>query len=288
MNQANRANLLNVPETRAACPFEYREDAASGKIIVEGYAATFDPYEVYGGPDKGGWTEQLQRTAFDVTLASKPDLVLLINHEGYPLARTTTDTLQLCRDRHGLKIRAQLDPTDPDVQRLMPKLKPQANGKSNMDEMSFGFRVKDQMWDNSYTHRTITELSLHHGDVSIVNYGANSNTHVAVSDTIDALAQLSRDDLLEVRSAVDDNLARVRFSAPTPGVVRTEQPDIEVPVKPTGPEAFESPHDDTVSVGDIDATIQAIRDAADPEGLRSLSKRLAEFSAVSLPPTLAP
>ena len=195
---ANRVNLLNVPETRAACPFEYRQDR-DGRIVLEGYAATFDPYDVYGGPDKGGWTEQLQRGAFDVTLASKPDVMLLVNHEGMALARTTTDTLFLARDRTGLKIRALLDPADPDVQRLIPKLKPQANGRSNMDEMSFGFRVKDQLWDSSYTARTITEVSLHHGDVSVVNYGANSATQVAIGDAVEAAAALSEGQLVELR-----------------------------------------------------------------------------------------
>jgi HK97 family phage prohead protease len=200
ISHANRAKILDVHETRAcARPFEYRQDGPSGKIVVEGYAATYEPYEVYGGPDKGGWTEQIERHAFDVTLATRPDLVLLVNHEGYPLARTTTDTLQVSRDHRGLRVRALLDPGDPDVQRLMPKLQPQANGKSNMDEMSFGFRVKDQVWDNSYTHRTITELSLQKGDVSIVNYGANPTTSVMISDAVDALAALSREDSLELR-----------------------------------------------------------------------------------------
>ena len=202
---ANRVNLLNVPETRAACPFEYRQDR-DGRIVLEGYAATFDPYDVYGGPDKGGWTEQLQRTAFDVTLASKPDVMLLVNQEGMALARTTTDTLFLARDRAGLKIRALLDPADPDVQRLIPKLKPQANGRSNMDEMSFGFRVKDQLWDQSYTQRTITEVSLHHGDVSVVNYGANSATQVAIGDALEAAAALSEGQLVELRR-LDASLA---------------------------------------------------------------------------------
>lgn len=367
MIHSNRAKLLNVPETRAACPFEYREDNATGKIMVEGYAATFDPYEVNGGPERGGWTEQLQRTAFDVTLATKPDLMLLINHEGLPLARTTSGTLQLARDRHGLKVRALLDPDDPDVQRLVPKLKPQPNGRSNMDEMSFGFRVKDQVWDNSYTYRTITELSLQHGDVSIVNYGANSNTAVAVADAVDALAQLSRDDLMELRDLIEvraedgdskkpygdvkyadpgyrdgvkrypiDTEAHARaawsyinqgknrsfysaeqlsaiegrikaalkkfgvdvsehkkalpplpISTPAPGITRTEQPpDDDDEIEPPGTEAF-TPDNPTITVGQLQA---AVSDAADPHGVRSLTKRLAEFEtvAVSLPPTLAP
>jgi HK97 family phage prohead protease len=205
---ANRAKILDVHETRTCTsPFEYREDKYSGKIIIEGYASTYEPYDVYGGSDGGGWTEQIEPRAFDVTLASRPDLMLLVNHEGLPLARTTAGNLQVTSDYKGLRVRAQLDPADPDVQRLMPKLAPQANGKAIMDQMSFGFRCKDQIWSNDYTHRTITELSLHKGDVSIVNYGANPSTSIGLSETVDALARLSRDDLVELRNAVDDDLA---------------------------------------------------------------------------------
>jgi len=59
--------------------------------------------------------------------------------------------------------------------------------------------VKDQLWDSSYTARTITEVSLHHGDVSVVNYGANSATQVAIGDAVEAAAALSEGQLVELR-----------------------------------------------------------------------------------------
>jgi HK97 family phage prohead protease len=144
--------------------------------------------------------EQLSRSAFQQTLSQSPDVMLLINHEGLPLARTKAGNLDLSTDSHGLRMVARLDPSDPDVQRLAPKLKPQPNGNSNMDEMSFSFRVKDQTWDSNYSHRTINELSLQKGDVSVVNYGMNPTTRVVMSsDAVGALARAGNKDLVELR-----------------------------------------------------------------------------------------
>lgn len=204
--RADRDNRKDVWEHRRTSSFEVRED--SDTITLTGYASTFEPYEMYGGPDAGGWIEQLDRAAFTNTLREKPDLHLLINHEGMPLARTKSDTLQLGVDRHGLKVSAQLDRSDPDVQRLEPKMR-----RGDMDEMSFAFRVKGQKWEctedfpeDNYALRTITEVSLHKGDVSVVNFGANPTTSAELKSVDQALAFLADCDpgaLAEIRSDGD-------------------------------------------------------------------------------------
>lgn len=201
--RADRDNRKDVWEHRRTSSFEVRED--SDTITLTGYASTFEPYEMYGGPDAGGWIEQLDKAAFTNTLREKPDLHLLINHEGMPLARTKSDTLQLGVDRHGLKVTAQLDRSDPDVQRLEPKMR-----RGDMDEMSFAFRVKGQKWEcteefpeDNYALRTITEVSLHKGDVSVVNFGANPTTSAELKSVDQALAFLADCDpgaLAEIRS----------------------------------------------------------------------------------------
>jgi len=202
----SRAKLLDVREERRGRRFEFREDKDSNQVILEGYAATFEPYDVHGGPDAGGWVEKLDLRCFDNTLAEQPDLQLLINHEGTPLARTKSGTLQLSRDRHGLRVRASLDPSDPDVQRLIPKMR-----RGDMDEMSFAFRVTDQTWDTSYTNRTINHLSLEKGDVSVVNYGMNPGTRAILSaDAVGTLAQLSDKELVELRKVDRNKLARAQ------------------------------------------------------------------------------
>lgn len=144
----------------------------------------------------GGWTEQLHQRSFDRTLSEKPDLQLLINHEGMPLARTKSGTLELKTDRIGLKVRALLDPRDPDVQALLPKME-----RGDMDEMSFAFRVKDQEWNDDYTHRMIREVSLQKGDVSVVNYGMNPTTKasIMVPSAVEALGHANDREMAELR-----------------------------------------------------------------------------------------
>ncbi|MBE5453499.1 HK97 family phage prohead protease [Mycobacteroides abscessus] len=207
--RADRENRKDVWEHRMTSAFEVREDGDT--ITLTGYASTFEPYEMYGGPAAGGWIEQLDKGAFTNTLREKPDLHLLINHEGMPLARTKSGTLQLGVDRHGLKVVSKLDRSDPDVQRLEPKMR-----RKDMDEMSFAFRVKGQKWectedypDDNYAYRTITEVSLHKGDVSVVNFGANPTTNAELKSVDQALAFLADCDpaaLAEVRS--DSELLR--------------------------------------------------------------------------------
>ena len=47
-----------------------------------------------------------------------------------------------------------------------------------MDQCSFAFRCIADEWNDNYDQRDIYEVSLDRGDVSICNYGANSNTSV--------------------------------------------------------------------------------------------------------------
>lgn len=202
---------IDVWEHRSTKPFgvDFRADA--DEITLTGYASTFEPYEMYGGPERYGWIEQIDRHAFDKTLREKPDLHLLINHEGMPLARTKSGTLKLSVDNHGLKVEAKLDRSDPDVQRLEPKMR-----RGDMDEMSFAFRVKAQKWeaapgfeDDEESLRTILEVNLQKGDVSVVNWGANNTTHAEIksaADLVAALADCDPAELAEVRGDVDDDV----------------------------------------------------------------------------------
>lgn len=206
--RADRDNRKDVWEHRSTPAFEIRSDSGGACVTLTGYASTFEPYEMYGGPEHGGWIEQIAPRAFNKTLRESPDVHLLINHEGMPLARTKSGTLQLSADKHGLKVTAQLDPLDPDAQRLVSKMQ-----RGDMDEMSFAFRVRDQEWDSTpefeddpYALRTITEVSLHKGDVSVVNFGANPTTNAELKSVDQALALLAECDprqLAEIRSDSD-------------------------------------------------------------------------------------
>ncbi|MFF2383756.1 HK97 family phage prohead protease [Streptomyces sp. NPDC058108] len=207
----DRHQLRESPERRsiAAAGFELRSKGDA--LTLTGYASVFgNGYDVLGGPPYG-WTERVDPGAFDVTLRAKPDLHLLINHEGMPLARTKSGTLHLSTDSKGLLVEASLDRRDPDVQRLETKME-----RGDMDEMSFAFRVKADAWSEDDTERTLTEVSLHKGDVSVVNFGANPATSAQLNSAADALEVLAKLDpeaaMAELRSdGVDlERLTRAR------------------------------------------------------------------------------
>jgi HK97 family phage prohead protease len=176
----------------AVTGLEVREGADD--LTLTGYASTFnEPY------DMGWYQESVDADAFKRTLGQKPDVRLLINHDGLPLARTTSGTLSLSTDKRGLIASATLDRNDPDVQALVPKMQ-----RGDLNEMSFGFRVLEDVWENDMTKRTLRSLDLNGGDVSVVTYPANPNTSVALragGNALEAIASAMR--AMETRSASD-------------------------------------------------------------------------------------
>ncbi len=144
---------------------EIRE-LSDGMFRFSGYASITEyPY------DMGSFTETISRGAFKRTLGEHPDVALLINHSGLPLARTKSGTMTLAEDSRGLLVDADLNPHDPDVRSIVPKMQ-----RGDVDQMSFGFRVTDQEWNADHSQRTIRSVALHRGDVSIVTHGANPAT----------------------------------------------------------------------------------------------------------------
>jgi len=159
-------------ERRFFTKLEARDDGGL-QFVVSGYASVTDrPY------DMGGHSEVISRGAFAKSIADRADVQLLVNHEGLPLARTTVPAsqpghLSLSEDHKGLHFQAQLDRNDVDAQVLMRRI-----SSGLMDQASFAFKVVRQDWSSDYTQRTIQEVSLDRGDVSIVNYGASPTTSV--------------------------------------------------------------------------------------------------------------
>lgn len=167
-------------ETRNGTPVELRA-ASDGSIVVEGYAAVFDAPTDIGGV----FTEVIAPGAFRSALQRGDDTEFLINHGGLPLARSTAGNLAMKEDAKGLHIRAELDPEDPDVARIVPKMK-----RGLLDQMSFAFQATGQEWDtpsDGQDVRTITDVMLF--DVSIVNRGAYPQTSIALRSHDEAKKQ---------------------------------------------------------------------------------------------------
>jgi HK97 family phage prohead protease len=169
------ADGIDVPELehRRLADVELRMD--DDIPVLEGYALVYEyKYDIGGGPEEGGFTEVIARGAAAKS-AGEADVRLLVNHDGVPLARSRggEGTLQLKSDDVGLKVRAELDPSNPTVQELRS-----AMNRGDLDQMSFAFKVPRgegrQEWSSDYSLRTIREVQLF--DVSVVTYPANPAT----------------------------------------------------------------------------------------------------------------
>lgn len=141
--------------------------AEDGTMRLSGYAAVFNDNSV-----PLPFVERIAPGAFRKTLTETPDVRLLINHEGLPLARTKNGTLTLREDERGLWMDAVIADTQEgrDLYTLVQR--------GDLDQMSFAFRVIRQKWNETRTERLLTELSLADGDVSVVTYPAYPTTSV--------------------------------------------------------------------------------------------------------------
>jgi|GEM_PF-480687 len=171
---------------------ELRVDGDTGAPTVEGYAAVFGSLsEVLFEYDLGKFRERILPGAFARTIKNQ-NIPLLVEHADLPLATTRAGTLSLSEDEHGLYFRSVLEPSDPDVQRLIPKMR-----RGDMNKCSFGFVPVQTDWDSNASKprvRVLKEVKLF--DVSIVARPAYPATEAKVR-------KLLTDDGLDVESLAD-------------------------------------------------------------------------------------
>ena len=144
---------------------EERNDNDTDTLLFTGYASVFN--KPYGVRDhKGVYDETIQPGAFKKTLQEQDDVRFLVNHDGIPLARTSSGTLELEEDQYGLFVRAELDPTNPTVAEVASAMK-----RGDLNEMSFAFAAMRDEFNQQGDERTVSEARLF--DVSVVTYPAN-------------------------------------------------------------------------------------------------------------------
>ena len=144
---------------------EERNNDDKNTLLFTGYASVFDkPYGVRDS--KGQYNETIKQGAFKKTLKEQDDVRFLVNHDGIPLARTSSGTLKLEEDDYGLFVRAELDPNNPTVAEVASAMK-----RGDLNEMSFAFAAIKDNFDNSGENREVNEARLF--DVSVVTYPAN-------------------------------------------------------------------------------------------------------------------
>ena len=170
------------------------EEGADQKMIVEGYASTFDePYKLYSGEGWELW-ETVDRSAFEETDMS--DVIMQYNHEGRVFARTRNNTLSVEPDEKGLFISADLGGTE-----IGRELYEEISG-GYTDRMSFGFTVTGDIEEREQNEAGVWIYTRHITsvgklfDVSAVSIPANDGTSIsadAVTRSIDDL----RDGVIE-------------------------------------------------------------------------------------------
>lgn len=148
---------------------ELRKAAGATPQLV-GYAAKFG----VRSENLGGFVELIAPAAFDRALREAHDVRLLINHDGVPLARSTSGTLRLSVDAIGLRIEADLPETQAGHDIGV------STERGDIDQMSFAFRTLGDEWNFAVdpVERTLTDLELL--DVSVVTFPAYPQTEVAL------------------------------------------------------------------------------------------------------------
>lgn len=170
--------------------------AAEGdeKMIVTGYASTFDePYTLFSG-DGWRYDEVVERGAFDET--DMTDVIMQYDHEGRVFARTRNNTLEVEPDEKGLFIQADLGGTERGRE-LFEEIR-----LGYTDRMSFGFTVKGDYEERERLDEGVTVWTRHITkvgklyDVSAVSIPANDGTSIgadavtrSVGDLVDGVIE---------------------------------------------------------------------------------------------------
>ena len=171
--EADSRSKMKKIERRTYTVRDVEARSEDGQMRLSGYAAVFNEASV-----PLPFREQIAPGAFRKTLQETPDVRLLINHEGLPLARTKNGTLTLVEDEIGLRFDADL-PDTTEARDLYTLIQ-----RGDVDQMSFAFRVIRQKWSQDRDERTLTEVSLADGDVSVVTYPAYPATTVEAREAL--------------------------------------------------------------------------------------------------------
>lgn len=157
------------------------------ETTLRGHAAVFNSLS----DDLGGFREIIEPGFFRAALRRQPDVRLLINHEGLPIARTASGTLELREDNRGLHVFARLDKNDPDVTSLRGKMQ-----RGDVDQMSFAFTLREDGddWAVAEDGTVIRTLRADGADelfdVSVVTFPAYRHTTVSMRSVLqDAISR---------------------------------------------------------------------------------------------------
>ena len=153
-------------------------------FYVEGFAARYEPYELYRDFDGEPVYERFERGCFDSCDMS--DIIMQYDHAGKVMARTSNGSLLVEVTDDGLFVAADLGRTEAardlyaDIQAGM------------VTKMSWRFAVGDYYYDQesrTIVHKTVRKIY----DVAPVSIPANDNTEINARAWVDGeIAQAAR------------------------------------------------------------------------------------------------
>lgn len=195
-----------MPEVRhfRAEGLEVRENSKTNELLVSGepivYATDYTVTDALGQ-----FTERMAPGVAQDVLP-KADVRFLFNHDGLPLARTTSGTMSLQDSDSGLRFTASLDAR----QQLSNDLAI-AIERGDVSQMSCGFIVAQDEWSDDWEDRTIQRFA-ELLDVSAVTYPASPSTSIGIAQRM--MLQAPVESRARIRKAyVDIRAGKVLSSA---------------------------------------------------------------------------
>jgi uncharacterized protein len=174
--------LPSMPEVRhfKADGLEIREAGKTNKIVIDGDPIVYrdaagQPTEYSVTDCFGSFGETMAPGVATDVLARGADVRFLLNHDGLPLARSTAGTLTLTDTPDSLKFTATLDARQQLANDLAVAIE-----RGDISQMSCGFIVARDEWDEDMEHRTILSFA-DLLDISAVAYAASPTTSVQVA-----------------------------------------------------------------------------------------------------------
>lgn len=154
-------------ERRINLNASFRAEEKDGKKIITAYFSVFnETYEI-----SPYMSEEIDAHAFDNEINS--DIRALLNHDTtIVLGRTTSGTLKLSIDEHGLFGIIEINEEDQDALNAYARVK-----RGDINQCSFGFDILDEeskTLTNGKTHYIIKSVKLY--EVSIVTFPAYEGT----------------------------------------------------------------------------------------------------------------
>ena len=179
MTPTDKIKFKDQAQTRALTVFASMDTKKrlDSEYYVEGYAARYEPYELYRDYDGEPVYERFERGCFDECDMS--DIIYQYDHSGKVMARTSNGSLIVEPNEHGLFMAADLGRTEEARTHFTDDIK-----TGMITKMSWRFAPGECFYDSET--RTIVHTKVRKiYDVSAVSIPANDNTTINARALVD-------------------------------------------------------------------------------------------------------